>query len=318
MPPPYLVRRDPDLAVTSVVFHLPTTPSRLLFTFADAELALIGDRIREWAESVDEQIRLGRRIVTPRVSFAEWMRDPAVAPSAVAPLPEMETNEAFRDRIAEFARQNRPRAEADSSGMLPWQRVVITGTEEAESPPNEGAAPLVEPTHYLGLPVQRTRNVALNTVTLQSNAAGRLAIYIHPSTPTDIWQPAARARYARHLQRSAPVSIKATCRLCGKAYPARQTLAVTENYCSDRCRAQARDFIDCPACNGTGLGRNEGDKCGECFGTTYQPCAACSEDHARISLTFQNPSSGTVYNICSACVHDEREAGAVQAPQVSM
>jgi hypothetical protein len=151
---------------------------------------------------------------------------------------------------------------------------------------------------------------------LQNNLGNRRTIYVNASTPTDVWQAEVRRQLARIVQRSAPVSIKASCRYCGKAYPARQGITTPDPYCSDKCRNAAADLADCPTCYGTG-GTTEA-KCGDCFGSTYKPCDACQEDHARVSLMFTNPSTGTVYYVCPSCVEDERQAGGVQAPQASV
>ena len=206
--------------------------------------------------------------------------------------------------------------------------VVITGLEAPTMPtpatppdvsPNEGMEPLPEPTHYLGMAVIRTPNVRVNAVTIQPAPSGRLRyIYVHPTTPTDVWQAEVRRQIARIAQRSAPVSIKQNCRYCGKAYPASQGTSTPDAYCSDRCRHAAADLFDCPVCGGTGRSPSGEGKCGECFGSTYRPCDGCQEDHGRASLMFTNPRTGTVYYVCPSCVDDERNAGGVQAPQASV
>ena len=208
-------------------------------------------------------------------------------------------------------------AEADMRERLLAEVFGHTAVPAVE-PPNEGVAPAVEPTHYLGMPVNRTPNVRPNAVTIQATLGTRRTIFIHPTTPVEVWQVEARRQLARLVQRSAPVSIKQTCRYCGKAYPAKQGITDPDAYCSDRCRTAAADLIDCPVCAGSGASSVDGAKCGECYGSTYKPCDACQEDTARASLMFTNPSTGTVYYVCPSCVQEERDAGGIQAPQTSV
>jgi hypothetical protein len=258
---------------------------------------------------------LERRITASEVAMRERMSNALFSGVTVTPSTYATWGTAYIINTAAFD---------PLRGLTPQTFItdeVNTMPTPTPTTPNEGMPVLQEPTAYLGMPVQRTQNVRVNAVTIQATMAGRRTIFVNPNTPTGIWQEEVRRQLARLVQRSAPVSIKQTCRYCGKAYPARQGMSTDPSpYCSDRCAAAAADFTDCPACGGTGraAGNPSGEKCGECYGSSYKPCDSCQEDHARLSLMFTNPSTGTVYYVCPACVADEREAGGVQAPQASV
>lgn len=278
-------------------------PSGAYYTVMFSGLSVIAaggyDAVRAWFTRVQADItRLGEAIEQPASNYIQII-EASAATLRTAPT---------RDSFIQSMESHMHAAYATLERSLA-QNMWVDEPGTLQAPP----VPDPVPVEYLGYSVRRTPNVARGNITIQSGI-----LYVNEVDAPAVWQPLARANIARRMQRSIPVSIKRTCRLCGKAYPARQGLAEPDAYCSDRCRTHATDLIDCPVCGGTGQGRNEGDKCGECFGTSYAPCAACQEDNARMSLGFLTANGAGVYHVCPSCVPDERAAGATPAPQMEV
>jgi len=321
----------------SVDFRMPNG-ARFRHAITNAEVESWGgrDALIWWANRVDAEIIGWRRPARRRLTFAELMN--SYAQPISAPLPPL-TEESVDDastRIAEWSqttrrvvrneyaayltqRESEVAAALESGVSLTYQGgvpVMLEGaTFVAELPavgPNAGLTPEPEPVTYLGMRVVRTGNVSRGTVVIENRV-----LYVSNRDTPEVWQERARARVAVLNGRRANVSIKAVCRLCGKAYPSVQGIGEPDRFCSDRCRATAKDLIDCEVCNGTGMHSNGRDKCGSCWGTTFKACDACGEDHAHLSHSFLTVRGNGTYFVCPACVKEEREV-ATAAPAGAM